>query len=120
MLDAAQENIFARYKHPQFAGELPEATHHLTGDNPSCGDEVAISLEIKDGVFTTIRHQSRACAICTASTDMLAEELVGKSLQEFKKITVESLVNKLGVPLSPNRRKCAILPLEILQRAKLD
>lgn len=117
MLNQAQELIFERYKHPLFAGPVEGATHFAEGSNPVCGDELRIELRIADSTIQELRHQTRACAICTASADLLAESLQGEPLEGLAALDPEEAQAALGIPLSPVRLKCALLPLETIKLA---
>lgn len=116
MFDLQQQEIFERYKHPRFSGSIEDATLTAEGVNQSCGDEVTIFLKLNDNIITNARHTCRACAICTASTDFLLEKLEGQPFTRVGEITTDECIESLGIPLSPTRLKCALLPLEALQR----
>lgn len=119
MHDMYQQQILERSAHPQFAGPVDGATHSAEGANLSCGDEIRWELKIEEGSIQEIRHQCRACAVCTASADLLAEQLTGKPTQELESWSKESITEMLGIPLSPVRLKCALLPLESLKQAQV-
>ena len=115
MFDLYREQILERSKQPHFGGHVDSFTHQADGENRSCGDEIHIELAVHDGVMTEIRHTTRACAICAASADLLAESLQGKRTSELELWTPEKVVELLGIPLSPIRLKCALLPLETIK-----
>jgi nitrogen fixation NifU-like protein len=46
---------------------------------------------------------------------MLTELVEGQSLDDVKAITKDDLLEDLGVPISPARMKCALLPLKVLK-----
>lgn len=118
MLTPEQELIIDRAQHPQFAGELPEATHVAEGANLSCGDEIRYELRLDEtGAIQEIRHQARACSICLANADLLAEYAASHTLEEIKTWNPSNEIARLNVPLSPIRQKCATLPLETLKLA---
>ena len=120
MFDLYREQILDRSQNPQFAGNLEGATHKADGENRSCGDEVHIEITVQDGCFSAIRHVTRACAVCSASTDILAEELQGKPVSDLRFYDTERITELLGIPLSPVRLKCALLPLETVKQALKD
>jgi nitrogen fixation NifU-like protein len=120
MLDLAQEQIFERYKHPRFAGPLPQATHKAEGSNPVCGDELIIEALVTDNIIQAAHHSTRACAICTAAADLLCERVQGRKLSEVTALTPTEVSDELAIQLSPVRLKCALLPLETLKLALLS
>ena len=115
MLDIYQQQIIDRSQHPQFRGVVANATHTATGANLSCGDEIRFEARIEAGSIQEIKHQGRACAVCTASADLLAEHLTDKPLSVIQETKKEGIPAMLGIPLSPVRLKCALLPLETLK-----
>ncbi|MCC2631375.1 MAG: system FeS assembly protein NifU family [Patescibacteria group bacterium] len=117
MFDMVQELIFDRYKHPLHSGSVEGANLIGEGANPVCGDEIRIEARIENGIITEMKHACRACAICTASADLLIEEWLGKSLEEARSFTTGAVTELVGIPLSPLRIKCALLPLETLKTA---
>ena len=46
---------------------------------------------------------------------MLGEEILGKTLEEVRAISKEQIFDMLGIPLSMNRVKCALLSLKVLK-----
>lgn len=115
MLNLEQQLIIERYKNPLFGGDVNLPTHTSRGENTSCGDEITWNVSVSEGIITEIRHQCRACAICTASADFLAEKLQGKPVADLATTSGEEHAASLGIPLSPIRKKCSLLPLETLK-----
>ena len=109
-----QEQILDRYHHPHHHGVI-EGVRKREGANRTCGDELVIYLQEDNGQIKDVRFTSRACAICTASADLLADRLIGQPISEIDKITPADIQQMLGLPLSPIRLKCALLPLETLK-----
>ena len=114
MLSLAEQAIFERYKRPEHAGILEPADILSDGINQSCGDEVKISVRLAGESVSEIKHATRACAICTAAADLLCERMVGKPIGDLPR--EDEIVEWLEIPLSPVRRKCAVLPLQTLKR----
>ena len=65
---------------------LPNATIVERGHNPSCGDEITLSLKISDGIIRDAAFSGDGCAISQASNDMMIELLRGKTVDEAKKL----------------------------------
>ncbi len=73
-----QELILQRARHPLHAGLLEPADAAADGDNPFCGDAVHVTMRRDaDGSTGEVRHQTRGCAICAASADLMAESVRG-------------------------------------------
>lgn len=54
--------------------------------NPSCGDDVTIQLNIKNGIIEDVRHDGNGCAICCSSASVMSETLKGKTIHEATSI----------------------------------
>ncbi len=115
MSSSAEQAVIDRARHPEFSGDVPGATHQAKGANLSCGDEVSFTLRIDEGIIAQIAHQSRACSICTAAADLLAQRLTAQPVQTIDTISNEEILGELEIPLSPMRQKCALLPLQALK-----
>ena len=64
-----------------------------------------------------IRFSGVGCAISIASASLLTEKAAGMEQGEVMKLGVEDILTLLGTTLTPTRVKCALLPLEALQKA---
>ena len=79
-----QEVILDHYKHPQHAGlrdPFNAEVHHV---NTSCGDELTLRVTLSDDLKTVqdVSYDATGCSISQASTSVMAEELVGKPVDE--------------------------------------
>jgi nitrogen fixation NifU-like protein len=118
MFDMYQENILDHAKHPRHWGLLENYTHHAQDDNPLCGDRLELTLQVdEDGRVVEVGWTGDGCAISQASASMLGEELIGKTLDEIKAIEKEQVLELIGIPLSMNRIKCALLSLKVVKAA---
>lgn len=115
MDDLYREVILDHYQHPHNHGTLPEPDITFEDSNPLCGDKIRVDLQVKDNIVQQVRFSGKGCAISQASASMLTDELVGKSLDEIKKIDKEFVFQMLGIPLSPSRVKCALLSLKVVK-----
>ena len=109
--------IRERWRRPRFRGELPDATAVAEDVNPLCGDRVRLMLRVADGQVAAARFAGDSCAICTASADVVAESLQGKSATEALKLTSEDVLTMLQTDVRPTRLRCVTLPLTVLQQA---
>lgn len=109
--------IRERWRRPRFRGDLPEATAVAEDVNPLCGDRVRLMLRVADGQVAAARFAGDSCAICTASADVVAESVEGKSVAEAVKLTTEDVLTILQTDVRPTRLRCVSLPLTVLQQA---
>ncbi len=105
------------FHHPSHHGTLDAPTHSYSANNPTCGDEINIDMIINDDVITKVAFNGEGCAISQATASMLLEKIADKKITILQKITVEDITDLIGVELSPNRLKCALLSLETAQKA---
>jgi len=104
------------------------ATHRAEGDNPLCGDRLAVALEVREGVIGDAAFSGEACSICLASASLLCTHLPGRAVRElgaclerFRAALVapqdtgicpDFLAPLLAVRAFPARHACATLPWE--------
>lgn len=116
MDDLYRELIIDRYKNPHFRGSLDPHDISFEDDNPLCGDHIRMDLRINgDQRISEVAFDGHGCAISQATADLLAESIVGKSLEDVKKINKQDVLDLLGIELGPVRLKCALLSLKVLK-----
>ena len=116
MDDLYREVIVERYKNPAYRGVLDPHDITFEDENPLCGDHIRIDLRVDDEqIVTEAAFSGHGCAISQASADLLLESVVGKSIDDVKKMTKDDLLELLGIELGPVRLKCALLPLKVLK-----
>ncbi len=110
--------ILERFRHPRHFGELPGADAMHEDVNPLCGDRLRVELRLGAGrEIEAIRFQGDACAIATASADLLAEMVEGRSAPDALRLERDALVTALGAPIRASRLACVSLPLAVLRGA---
>ena len=114
--------------HPMHKKAIENPDLVLRGVNPSCGDDITLSLKIKDGVIEDGGYEGSGCAISQASVDMMVDQIIGKKTEEAVKLaetfmgmikgevtdeeSIESLDEAAAlqdVAHMPARVKCAVL-----------
>jgi len=116
MDDLYREVIIEHYKNPGFRGELDPHDISFEDENPLCGDHIRIDLRVNENeVVTEAAFSGLGCAISQASADLLLEFIIGKTLDEIRKLTKDDLLELLGIELGPVRLKCALLSLKVLK-----
>jgi nitrogen fixation NifU-like protein len=116
MDDLYRELIIDRYKNPHFRGSIEPHDISFEDDNPLCGDHIRIDLRINgDQRVSEVAFDGHGCAISQASADLLAESILGKTLDEVKAINKQDVLDMLGIELGPVRLKCALLSLKVLK-----
>ena len=82
-----QEVILDHGKHPRNFRHPEDANHSAKGNNPLCGDQLTIYLQVDGaGVIRDVAFQGRGCAISTASASLMTEVLRGKTEAEAHRL----------------------------------
>ncbi|MGI5059038.1 Fe-S cluster assembly sulfur transfer protein SufU [Treponema pectinovorum] len=71
---------------PAHKKTMQEATLTLHGVNPSCGDNIVLYLKTVDGKITDGSFTGSGCAISQASVDMMLDLVIGKTVEQAKKL----------------------------------
>jgi len=115
-----REEILNHYKHPRNFGEIDDADLEYEDTNPLCGDELKIQLKIGgDGRVETVRFSGQGCAISQASASMISDEIKGLSVEELRKLDRNAILELLGIDISAERMKCALLSLKVIKSAAI-
>jgi len=116
MDDLYRETIIEHYKNPAHRGKLDPHDYAFADSNPLCGDQLEITLRTDDkDVVTEAAFDGHGCAISQASADLLIDSIIGKPVEEIKKLDKDYVLDMLGIELGPVRLKCALLSLKVLK-----
>ncbi|MBE7535082.1 MAG: SUF system NifU family Fe-S cluster assembly protein [Anaerolineales bacterium] len=116
MDDLYREIIIERYKKPSHRGRLDPHDIQFADNNPLCGDHIEITLRTAaDGTIEDARFEGHGCAISQASADLLLDSVIGKPLEDVKRLNKQDVLDLLGIELGPVRLKCALLSLKVLK-----
>lgn len=136
--DLYQDIILDHYKNPRNFGEIDDPHIYAEDNNPSCGDELNISLVLGDDEQTVeeVKFSGEGCAISMASASLMSDRIEGKTLEEIDELhecfqnmitdddaEPEELSDELGDMVSlkgvikfPIRIKCASLSWDTLEK----
>ncbi|MBK8139403.1 MAG: iron-sulfur cluster assembly scaffold protein [Chloroflexi bacterium] len=114
-LEFYREMILDHARTPRNWGLLaaPDFDHEEL--NPLCGDHLHLTLHVDEtGIIREVGWGGHGCAISQASASMLGEKLIGMPLDQARRISRDELLEMVGLQLTPNRMKCALLSLKVL------
>ncbi len=72
--------------HPGHKEDLVGATCVHEGINPSCGDDIILQLKIEDNVIVDGTFNGDGCAVSQASADIMLDLIIGKTVEEAKRL----------------------------------
>ncbi len=85
--------IMDHYESPRNHGLVDDDNYKFVNmDSETCIDDIDIQALVEDGIIKDIRFE--ACAICTASTSIMTELLIGKTIDEAK-VIIENYYNMI-------------------------
>ncbi len=108
-------------------------THKSKHKNPICGDEMEISLIVKENVVKDMGYQCKSCVYCQASVSLLSRKIKEKKVDDIKKFIKvgEQLFEDAKVSMEKHwkdfkeildkknlsRKECLLLPLKTIAKA---
>ncbi len=119
--------ILDHYQHPKNRGLVEDDSYtKINMNNESCVDEINLMIKVVGNIIIDIRFDGEACAICTSSTSIMIDTLLGKTIEQAKEILknytnmidekeydeeiLEQAIVYSDIYKQPNRKKCALLP----------
>lgn len=113
------EKVMDHFQNPRNVGEIEDASGVGTEGNPTCGDLMTIYIKVEDNIITDIKFKTFGCGAAIATSSMITEMAVGKTIEEALKITRNDVADELeGLP--PVKMHCSNLAADALRAAIAD
>ncbi len=110
------DKVVDHYENPRNVGIIENADGIGTVGNPACGDVMKLSIRIKDDVITAARFKTFGCGAAIATSSILTEMVVGKTVEEALTISNKAVAEALdGLP--PVKLHCSVLAEDALKAA---
>lgn len=128
-----REIILDNYQNPMHRGLVDDDSYLKANYNSdSCIDNLDLMMKIDDNIIKDIVFDGEACAISTSATSIFIRSLIGKSVDDARKIILnyQKMLNEeeydkdlLGelvvydeISRQPNRLNCALLPSVVITK----
>ena len=110
------DKVMEHFQNPRNVGEIEDADGVGTVGNPVCGDLMTIYIKVKDDRIEDIKFKTFGCGAAIATSSMVTEMAMGKSLEDAMKITRNDVAENLeGLP--PVKMHCSNLAADALHAA---
>ena len=113
------EKVMDHFQNPRNVGEIKDADGVGTEGNPTCGDLMTIYIKVEDNIIADVKFKTFGCGAAIATSSMITEMAVGKTIEEALKITRNDVAEELeGLP--PVKMHCSNLAADALHAAIAD
>ena len=110
------DKVKEHFTNPKNVGEIENADAIGEAGALSCGDKLKLYLKIYNNIIIDAKFQTFGCGSAVAASSVLTEMLIGKTLDEARKITNKQIADELdGLP--PEKMHCSVMGREALEDA---
>lgn len=100
---------------PRHAGLLPSPDFDHEAYNALCGDRLRLTVRLDTGQRVAgVGWEYAGCAVSQAAASLLGDAILGRPLDDLRRLGRQDVLDLLGVPVPANRVQCALLPLQVL------
>jgi nitrogen fixation NifU-like protein len=112
--------VMDHFTNPRNVGEIEDADGVGQIGNPVCGDVMRISIAVDDADhIADVKFKTFGCGAAVATSSMVTEMVMGKSLTEAAVVSNKAVAEALG-GLPPNKMHCSNLAADALHLAIQD
>ncbi len=110
------EKVMEMFRNPKNMGEIENPDGIGRVGNPKCGDLMELYIKVENDIITDVKFKTFGCAAAIATSSMVTEMAVGKTLDEALEITRKDVADELeGLP--PLKMHCSNLAADALHAA---
>jgi nitrogen fixation NifU-like protein len=111
--------VMDHFTNPRNVGEVEGADGVGQIGNPVCGDVMRISIAVDRDRIADVKFKTFGCGAAIATSSMVTEMVMGRTLQEAADISNKAVAEALG-GLPPNKMHCSNLAADALHLAIQD
>jgi nitrogen fixation NifU-like protein len=110
------EKVMDHFRNPRNVGDMenPDGTGHV--GNPICGDIMELYIKVKDNIITDAKFKTFGCGAAIATSSMVTEMIIGKTVDEALEISNKTVAEALG-GLPAAKMHCSVLAEDALRSA---
>jgi len=113
------DKVMLHFMNPHNMGEIENPSGVGEVGNPVCGDLMQIQIKVEDGILTDIKFKTFGCGAAIATSSMVTDLAMEKTIEEALKITRNDVAESLeGLP--PVKMHCSNLAADALHAAIVD
>ncbi|MDT8419657.1 MAG: Fe-S cluster assembly scaffold protein NifU [Desulfuromonadales bacterium] len=110
------DKVMDHFSNPRNVGEIEDANGVGEVGNASCGDIMKIFLKVEDDIIKDVKFKTFGCGAAIATSSMVTEMAIGKTLDEAWKLSNEAVAEALdGLP--SQKMHCSNLAADALHEA---
>jgi nitrogen fixation protein NifU and related proteins len=118
-MPAYSKKVMDHFLNPRNVGEIKHPDGHGKVGNPVCGDLMEMYIKIENEIITDIKFKTFGCGSAIATSSMVTELAIGKTIDEALKITRKDVADELdGLP--SQKMHCSNLAADALHAAIED
>ncbi|MCL2255814.1 MAG: iron-sulfur cluster assembly scaffold protein [Firmicutes bacterium] len=110
------DKVLKEFMKPENIGTIEDASAVGEVGSPQCGDMTKLYLKIENNIITDAKFQTFGCAAAIATSSVGTKMLIGKSIDDAKKITNKNIIAELG-GLPPAKIHCSVMFEEVIGEA---